>query len=355
MAKRRRGAAPSPPGQSAEDEAARRINHGARTALQAVAGLSIYSALLWLLGAGDTPPPARAATCTEVDAALSRHTLLHVAGSHRGGTTLLASLLAAHPAVHPFALRREGIATASGLTGPMSEGLFWQPVYDQLDLAQPPLPWRLWRGAAAALGLQCGSVRLRGMSTFALATGAHETEANESGVLTTANRRALFAAWARFWPILGEEGKSPSHVMRWRSLLALWRLGAARPPLVRFLFISRHPLAVAAAQRRWADSRGRSILQPVSLDADADLAARPPPEPLAFYSQPLVTHWLVEHETLASDLTAVPAEDAALGRREPRLRGAGSGPTQPGQERTCARAFAPHGHEASWGANCSTL
>ena len=57
-------------------------------------------------------------------------------GQHRGGTTLLASLLAAHPAVHPFALRREGTATASGLTGPMSEGLFWQPVYDQLDLPQ---------------------------------------------------------------------------------------------------------------------------------------------------------------------------------------------------------------------------
>ena len=47
--------------------------------------------------------------------------------------------------------------------------------------------------------------------------------------------------------------KSPTNIMLWRFLRALWRLPSARlEPRVRFLFVARHPLAVAEARADYA-------------------------------------------------------------------------------------------------------
>merc|ERR1739848_574679 len=53
---------------------------------------------------------------------------------------------------------------------------------------------------------------------------------------------------------------------------------SAKPAVVsKFLFISRHPLAVAVAQKSWGDTEHYTLPQ-------------------------LVQHWLFQHETLAGDL-----------------------------------------------------
>ena len=45
-----------------------------------------------------------------------------------------------------------------------------------------------------------GSCYFFGIGGYAFAEDAHLTEANETGLLTTANKRRLFSEWARFWP-----------------------------------------------------------------------------------------------------------------------------------------------------------
>jgi hypothetical protein len=93
-------------------------------------------------------------------------------------------------------------------------------------------------------------------------------------------------------------------MMTWRLLRALWEATepkpgqdqalwgggrdrvrktdeSAKPAFVsKFLFISRHPLAVAMAQKSWGDTEHYTLPQ-------------------------LVQHWLFQHETLAGDLEAL--------------------------------------------------
>ena len=59
----------------------------------------IYGVTFWSLGGFRSAPPVEVLSMGVVDEILSTHTLLHVGGPHRGGTTLVARLLAADPHV----------------------------------------------------------------------------------------------------------------------------------------------------------------------------------------------------------------------------------------------------------------
>jgi Sulfotransferase family len=159
------------------------------------------------------------------------HRFVFVCGLHRSGTSLLFQALRAHPEVSGF--------TDTGV--PEDEGQHLQDVY-------PP---------ASAFG---------GPGRFGFDRRAHLTEA--SPLVTPANRDALFAAWGRYWdlakPVLLE--KSPPNLVRTRFLQALF-------PESAFIVLTRHPVAVALATRKWNRA-------PVGR---------------------LLRHWVVCHERYAAD------------------------------------------------------
>lgn len=137
------------------------------------------------------------------------HRFVFVCGLHRSGTSLLFQALRAHPEVSGFA--------DTGV--PEDEGQHLQDVY-------PP---------ARVFG---------GPGRFGFDPRAHLTET--SPLVSEASRAALFAAWSRYWdltrPVLLE--KSPPNLIRTRFLQALF-------PESWFVVLTRHPIAVALATRKW--------------------------------------------------------------------------------------------------------
>ncbi len=161
-----------------------------------------------------------------------------VGGLHRTGTSLVARCLSAHPDIAGF-----------------RDTSVWE---DEGQHLQDVLP------AARRLG---------GPGRFAFHPDAHLTESSPWAIDET--RDALLRTWEPLWgPGRWKLEKSPPNLLRGRLLLHLF-------PAARFIFTTRHPLAVALATRRMAPSRRRM-----------DLVE-------------LVRHWCVAHELLREDLSAL--------------------------------------------------
>ena len=121
--------------------------------------------------------------------------LEQVGGPHRGGTTLLADLLAAHPLVDGLAEPTGQVGSrergSGGRKGPQNEGIFLQTVLPKFRFSMGP--------AEIIARTLTGSLRQNGTgwATYAYAPEAHLTEANETGLLTGPNRQRLMTDWAR--------------------------------------------------------------------------------------------------------------------------------------------------------------
>lgn len=143
---------------------------------------------------------------------VDRHRWLFIGGLHRSGTSIVHELLREHPATSGF--------LDTGV--PEDEGQHLQSVF-------PP---------AHRLGRPGG---------FAFNAQAHMTEA--SPLATTEHRGRLLREWGAYYdlerPVLLE--KSPPNLVRARYFQTLF-------PQASFLFIVRHPLAVALATRKWNDA-----------------------------------------------------------------------------------------------------
>ncbi len=163
-----------------------------------------------------SPPPSP--TATEPPTRIARaepapqadHTFVFIGGLHRSGTTLLARMLASHPAASGFA---DTEATED-------EGQYLQSVYPTAN-------------------------RYGGPGRFGFAPEMHVTES--SPMVTEANRRELYAAWSRHWdlacPVLIE--KSPPNLLKARFLQSMF-------PDARFVMVLRHPIAAAFATKKWS-------------------------------------------------------------------------------------------------------
>lgn len=118
------------------------------------------------------------------------------------------------------------------------------------------------------------SVRPSGVGQYALDHASHLTEG--SRLATKHSRDTLLAEWGFYWrqtgalerPVLIE--KTPTNLMTARLLQSLFA------PRVAFLFVTRHPLAVALAERRLTTCRGEA--------------------------SEAVLHWALSHTVLQRDL-----------------------------------------------------
>ena len=136
--------------------------------------------------------------------------LVFVGGLHRSGTTLLGRALAAHPEISGFS--NTGVVE--------DEGQFLQSVY----------PSDVISGGAGRFGFDAR---------------AHLTEA--SPLVSAANADCLLREWGAHWCLQARWclEKSPANLVRARFLQALF-------PEAAFVFITRHPVAVALAVRKWS-------------------------------------------------------------------------------------------------------
>ena len=181
---------------------------------------------------------------------LETHRFVLIGGSHRGGTTIFWKLLAAHPSISGFA--------ESGVPTDFAEGAFLQTVMPTF-------------GVGAEL---MGAVRRRdvGLGRYAFSPSAHMTERH--ALNTPASSLKLVSEWGFHWnmskPVLLE--KTPTDMLTSRLLQAL-----LTPADTTFIFVTRHPLAVALAHKKWACCAGMRV-------------------------PTLALHWLVSHRVLAGDL-----------------------------------------------------
>ena len=168
-----------------------------------------------------------------MNSSISHHQFLFLCGLHRSGTSLIFQCLRQHPLVSGF--HDTGV--------PEDEGQHLQTVY---------VP----------------AARYGGPGVFGFAPQVHLTEL--SPLASEASRRTLFEQWRPYWdlnkPYLLE--KTPQNIVQTRFLQALF-------PNSYFLIITRDPIAVAYATRKWSHT---------SLYA-------------------LIEHWLRCHEIFEEDRT----------------------------------------------------
>jgi hypothetical protein len=150
---------------------------------------------------------------------LGDHKFIFLCGLHKSGTSPLFRILREHPQISGF----------SNTGVPEDEGQHLQSVF-------PP---------AKVYG---------GPGRFGFAAEAHLTE--KSALVSAPNRNRLFAEWSRYWdvhrPYLLE--KSPPNLIRTRFLQAIF-------PNSYFIVVSRHPIAVSLATRKWSGSSMASLVE----------------------------------------------------------------------------------------------
>ncbi len=144
--------------------------------------------------------------------AVDDKTFVFIGGLHRSGTSILHRLLCEHPDTSGF--EDTGV--------PEDEGQHLQSVFEPAYIHGGP-------------------------GEFAFHAEAHLTE--ESGLISAASRDRLLREWGAYYdlerPVLLE--KSPPNLIRSRFLRQMI-------PGSKFVFIVRHPIAVALATEKWSDN-----------------------------------------------------------------------------------------------------
>ena len=206
-----------------------------------------YSALIFLPAEWKRIPLSEEAR----QALIATHRFIVVGGPHRGGTTLLWQLLAAHPAVSGF---------AEHVDSDYSEGAFLQTVLPTFNVGMETM--------LKGQGVDVQAVP-SGLGSYALSPAAHLTEAHPLNSNESSGR--LLSEWGFYWnlsrPVLLE--KTPTDMTVSRLLQALLA------PSATFIFISRHPLAVSLAHKKWPCCRTMSVGSLVVRAAAASPAAVP--------------------------------------------------------------------------------
>ena len=167
---------------------------------------------------------------------MSNKTVLLIGGPHRGGTTILWKAIKAHPEISGFGTTRE-----TGVDE--SEGILLQDVYSRFGVGMEDIMKKSSQFRNKMIGV----------GRFALAdeSEVHLTETDPK--VTGENMAKLLNRFGQYWnltqPVLIE--KSPQTITMSRFLQALYHAkdeGGSNSPIkggpeVKFLFITRHPIA----------------------------------------------------------------------------------------------------------------
>jgi hypothetical protein len=153
------------------------------------------------------------------------HKYLFIGGLHRSGTWLHVRSLQGHPEISVLGETPDIISSGRE---PELEGQFLQSVY----------PNDRYYGGVGQLGFH---------------PEAHLTE--HSMLVTEENRRKLLKEWEPYWDTDKQYllEKTPANLIRSRFLQAMF-------PNTRFIFIMRHPVAVALAQQKWTGLSVNTLL-----------------------------------------------------------------------------------------------
>lgn len=150
---------------------------------------------------------------------LDRKRFLFIGGLHRSGTSILHRVLREHPSVSGF--HNTGV--------PEDEGQHLQSVFP---------PANRFKG---------------GPGRFAFDLRSHLTEASELN--TPENRENLLRQWGAYYDLTKDVllEKSPPNLIRSRFIGALF-------PNAHFVFVIRHPVAVALATKKWSSATVMELL-----------------------------------------------------------------------------------------------
>lgn len=206
------------------------------------------------------------------------HRFVFVGGMHRSGTSLLADIIARHPA-------------ASGLTGTgafMDEGQHIQRVYPT-------------------------GRRYGGPGSYALHDAMHATETDP--LITAANRDRLWSSWSPYWDLSKQVlvEKSPPNMLRSRFLQALF-------PGASFVMIVRHPVAAVAATRKMTRTPAHRMFRNWAAGHATMLGDLPHLQRVLFLRyEDLVTDIPQAFTQLSEFLGLPPAQHAELPEARPRV------------------------------------
>lgn len=167
---------------------------------------------------------------------MSNKTVLLIGGPHRGGTTILWKAVAAHPDISGFGTTHE-----TGVDE--SEGILIQDVYSRFGVGMEDIMKKSTQFRNKMIGV----------GRFALASESEVHLTEKDPLITGENMANLLNRFGQYWnlsqPVLVE--KSPPTITMSRFLQALYHAkdeGGSRSPTeggpkVKFLFITRHPIA----------------------------------------------------------------------------------------------------------------
>lgn len=215
---------------------------------------------------------------------MRKRKILLLGGPHRGGTTVLWDALSYHPNISGFAFKHKlDRRRAHKFDETFGEGIFLQNVYPKMGLDHKYHLLKIWKHwALGKLGMSEGMQE--GIGRYAWHPDHHMTE--DHPLVNEIARARLWGNWHWLWdtsqPVLME--KSPSNMIISRFMHALWGKGLPKDSSpARFIFMTRHPLAVALATKRAGPHTVRD---------------------LTIYD--LVEHWLHAEETMTKDIEMLP-------------------------------------------------
>ena len=193
---------------------------------------------------------------------VQKYSLLLIGGPHRAGTTLLWKLLALHNDTISF----------SDKTGvDYSEGAFLQSVYSTMGITD----FEVKKLSNMFNKDHNNNNDVSGLGKYAFFPENHLTES--SSLITIENRMKLINEWGYHWKLNNYNNnnhenkhenkdvgllieKTPTNMITSRFHQNLWSINnTQKVKSISFLFITRHPIAVALAHRKWSICKDLSL------------------------------------------------------------------------------------------------
>ena len=260
----------------------------------------------------------------DISLLLTKRSILFIGGPHRSGSTLLWKLLSNHTGTIAFDDNGVSSTTIPSTKGSGSssssnqynydhkinrvdfnnEGIFLQSIYTTMGLLSVDTPM-------SSILSSKDNVK-SGLGTYAFFARNHLTETSE--LINNENRIKLLSEWAYHWKlnkkltsnfdVISDDGNdggssnsnsnegllleksSPNMIISrfLQNMLTLNNTAKIKPSY--YLYVTRHPIAVALSHRRWSTCSNMTL-------------------------QELIEHWLIQHEIMMEDMKTLKKQSSS--------------------------------------------